>query len=99
MGRPSRKSRFPLIFCIWARPFAAGVRIQKRLWTKYSNAAVVLDAAGYEVKVNQVNIATRELAVPYRFISSPTIRINGNGIAVELKESLCEDCRILRRYC
>jgi hypothetical protein len=57
-----------------------------------SGVAVVLDAAGYAVAVNKVNIATRELAVRHRFVSSPTIRVNGNDIAVELKESLCEDC-------
>lgn len=57
-----------------------------------SSVAVVLDAAGFAVTVNKVNIATRELAIQHRFVSSPTIRVNGNDIAVELKESLCEDC-------
>ncbi len=57
-----------------------------------SSVSVVLNAAGYEVKVNKVNITTRELAIQYRFISSPTVRVNGNDIAVELRESVCEDC-------
>ncbi|NLV59354.1 MAG: DUF2703 domain-containing protein [Clostridiales bacterium] len=57
-----------------------------------ASVAVVLDVAGYEVTVHKVNIATRELAIRHRFVSSPTIRVNGNDIAVELKESLCEDC-------
>lgn len=57
-----------------------------------SSVAVVLDAAGYEVTVNKVNIVTRELAIQHRFVSSPTIRVNGNDIAVELRESVCEDC-------
>lgn len=57
-----------------------------------SSVAVVLDAAGYAVMVNKVNIAARELAIQYRFVSSPTIRVNGNDIAVELRESVCEDC-------
>jgi len=60
-----------------------------------SSVAVVLSAAGYEVKVNKVNIATTELAIQFRFVSSPTIRVNGNDIAVELKESVCEDCGAL----
>nr|WP_277668516.1 DUF2703 domain-containing protein [Caproiciproducens galactitolivorans] len=60
-----------------------------------SSIAVVLNAAGYKVKVNKVNIATKELAIQYQFISSPTIRVNGNDIAVELRESLCEDCGTL----
>lgn len=68
---------------------------EKALDEAVSSVAVVLNAAGYEVKVNKVNIATKELAIKYQFISSPTIRVNGNDIAVELRESLCEDCGTL----
>jgi glutaredoxin len=68
---------------------------EKTLDEAVSSVAVVLNAAGYEVKVNKVNIASKELAIEYQFISSPTIRVNGNDIAVELKESLCEDCGTL----
>lgn len=68
---------------------------EKALDEAVSSVAVVLNAAGYEVKVNKVNIATKELAIEYQFISSPTIRVNGNDIAVELRESLCEDCGTL----
>ena len=68
---------------------------EKSLDEAVSSVAVVLNAAGYEVKVNKVNIATKELAIDYQFISSPTIRVNGNDIAVELRESLCEDCGTL----
>ncbi len=52
----------------------------------------VLTAAGYEVILNSVNIVTKALAEKYRFISSPTIRINGKDIALELKESACTEC-------
>lgn len=65
---------------------------EKALDGAVSNVAVVLNAAGYEVKLNKVNITTKELAIQYQFISSPTIRVNGNDIAVELRESVCEDC-------
>lgn len=68
---------------------------EKALDEAVSSVAVILGAAGYEVKVNKVNIATRELAVQYQFISSPTIRVNKRDIALELRESLCEDCGIL----
>lgn len=68
---------------------------EKALDEAVSSVAVVLNAAGYEVKVNKVNITTKELAIKYQFISSPTIRVNGNDIAVELRESLCEDCGTL----
>jgi glutaredoxin len=65
---------------------------EKALDEAVASVAAVLNAAGYEVKVNKVNITTRELAIQYQFISSPTIRVNGNDIAVELRESVCEDC-------
>lgn len=47
---------------------------------------------GYEVVLNKVNICSKELAVKHEFISSPTIRINGEDIALEVRESVCEDC-------
>lgn len=65
---------------------------EKALDKAVSSVAGVLNAAGYEVEVNKVNITTKELAVKYQFVSSPTIRVNGNDIAVELQETVCEDC-------
>lgn len=65
---------------------------EKALDEAVFSVAVVLNAAGYEVKVNKVNVITKELAIQYQFISSPTIRVNGTDIAVELRESTCEDC-------
>ena len=56
------------------------------------DVSAVLKAAGFSIHVNSVNITTRELANEYRFLSSPTIRVNGKDIALEVKESLCEDC-------
>lgn len=52
----------------------------------------VLKAAGFEIVVNKVNIISKELAIKYQFPSSPTIRINGNDIALEVKESSCKEC-------
>ena len=52
----------------------------------------VFDTLGFEVKANSVNITSRELAEEYRFISSPTIRVNGVDICSELAESNCTDC-------
>ena len=52
----------------------------------------VFQTLNYAVNVNKINIATRELAEQYCFISSPTIRINGIDICTELKESYCNDC-------
>jgi len=54
--------------------------------------SAVLKAAGFQVEVNKVNITSEKLAEEYRFVSSPTIRVNGRDIAGELKENCCEDC-------
>ncbi len=51
--------------------------------------ADVLDAAGIEVEVNKVHVATADLARAWRFVSSPTIRVDGADIALELRESSC----------
>lgn len=68
---------------------------EKALDEAVFSVADLLRMAGYEVTVNKVNISTNELAIYYQFVSSPTIRVNGNDIAAELKESSCEDCRML----
>jgi hypothetical protein len=52
----------------------------------------VLDAAGYEIIVNKININTKQLAIKHEFLSSPTIRVNGNDIAMNVHESTCQDC-------
>ena len=52
----------------------------------------VLEATGAEVVLNKVNVNSEELAVEYRFLSSPTIRVNGNDIQMEIKESDCRSC-------
>lgn len=49
----------------------------------------VLWAAGIGVEVNKVHVATEELALAWRFVSSPTIRVDGADIALELRESPC----------
>lgn len=54
--------------------------------------AHVLKAADIEVVVNKININNREIAIAYRFESSPTIRIDGCDIDMDVKESLCESC-------
>lgn len=64
----------------------------KALDEAVADASGVLKAAGYNVVVNKINITTRELAIQHQFISSPTIRVNGYDIDVEVKESLCECC-------
>lgn len=52
----------------------------------------VLKSTGVEVTANKINVNTEELARKYKFLTSPTIRINGNDIQLDYKESLCESC-------
>ncbi|MCK9480032.1 MAG: DUF2703 domain-containing protein [Firmicutes bacterium] len=52
----------------------------------------VFEVLNYAVTVNKINITTKELAEQHRFISSPTIRVNGVDICDELRESDCKDC-------
>lgn len=57
-----------------------------------TEASQVLQATGVEVIVNKIHIQNEEQAAKLRFISSPTIRINGRDIQLDVKESLCESC-------
>jgi len=52
----------------------------------------VLKLTGKEVLVNKIHINNEEMAIKYKFVSSPTIRINGKDIQMEARESLCESC-------
>lgn len=52
----------------------------------------VLEAAGYDIKVNYIHVQTEEQAAELGFVSSPTIRINGQDIQLDVKETLCESC-------
>lgn len=51
-----------------------------------------LELAGYQVIYEKTEIATEELAVQHRFLSSPTIRVNGRDICGTVKESDCGCC-------
>jgi hypothetical protein len=52
-------------------------------------ASGVLEARGTEVEVERIHVDSAERARELRFVSSPTIRVNGADIAVELRESPC----------
>ena len=52
----------------------------------------MLESAGVEIIVNKIHINSKEKAIQYRFVTSPTIRVNGRDIQMEFKESLCETC-------
>jgi len=52
----------------------------------------ILESTGVEAVVNKVNVSNEEQAVSFKFVSSPTIRINGCDIQLEVKESSCQTC-------
>ncbi|PKM51896.1 MAG: ferredoxin [Firmicutes bacterium HGW-Firmicutes-7] len=52
----------------------------------------VLTSTGASVIINKINVNTEALALHHKFISSPTIRINGRDIQLEVKENSCKDC-------
>jgi hypothetical protein len=52
----------------------------------------VLEATGVEVSIVKRHVETEEQAREWRFVSSPTIRLNGRDIQLQAKESLCESC-------
>ncbi len=57
-----------------------------------TEVSAVLTAAGYEVALDKVNITSKDLARQHRFLSSPTIRVNGHDIALDVRESDCTEC-------
>src|SRR5574341_868996 len=57
-----------------------------------SEVAQVVRATGVDVVVKKIHVQSEEQAQALRFVSSPTIRINGKDIQFELKESPCNSC-------
>lgn len=57
-----------------------------------AEVAHVLKATGVEVVIRNINVLSEEQARELKFVSSPTIRINGKDIQLDVKESLCESC-------
>ena len=52
----------------------------------------ILESTGVNVVVRKALIESEEQARELGFFSSPTIRVNGQDITLEFRESRCEDC-------
>jgi hypothetical protein len=52
----------------------------------------VLESAGVEVIVRKTLVDTEDTARQLGFVSSPTIRVDGKDISLELRESSCASC-------
>ena len=48
--------------------------------------------AGYDILYNKVEMETEPIAIRNEFVSSPTIRVNGQDICLSVKESSCGCC-------
>lgn len=57
-----------------------------------AEVAQVIKATGVEVVIKKINVIDEEQARELKFVSSPTIRINGKDIQLDVKESLCQSC-------
>lgn len=57
-----------------------------------AEVAPVLKAIGYDIGVRKMLVESEQQASELGFVSSPTIRINGQDIELNVKESLCESC-------
>lgn len=52
----------------------------------------VLAVAGVAISLRKTLVASAEQARALGFVSSPTIRVDGHDIALELRESSCAEC-------
>jgi glutaredoxin len=68
------------------------VATESNLAEAINEVSELLKLAGYSVIVNKIEVTTKELAKKYEFLSSPTIRINGNDICFDVKENACGCC-------
>lgn len=71
------------------------VRTEASLESALRAAAARLADEGVEVYVRKVVVRTAEEAERVRLESSPTIRVDGRDIALDLRESPCADCTAL----
>lgn len=52
----------------------------------------VLSVMDIELTLSKINVINEELAIKHEFISSPTIRVDGRDLAMEVKENSCSSC-------
>jgi hypothetical protein len=57
-----------------------------------SKLTPALELAGYQVAYGKKEMIDADTAIRYRFLSSPTIRVNGRDVNTEVKENNCGCC-------
>lgn len=68
------------------------VGTNENLETAIQSVADVLAFTKTELFVSKILIENEEQAQVHRFVTSPTIRVNGRDIALEFRESQCDSC-------
>ncbi|MEK7855202.1 MAG: DUF2703 domain-containing protein, partial [Acidobacteriota bacterium] len=54
--------------------------------------STLLGKTGAEVDLNKIHVTSYVQALQLGFVSSPTIRVNGQDLALEVRESHCSSC-------
>lgn len=54
--------------------------------------ALKVEFPEYEFLLNKIHVKTVDLAIQYQLVSSPTIRVDGKDLPIELRESNCDTC-------
>ena len=54
--------------------------------------APAFELAGYSISYEKIEVASEQIAIEKRFVSSPTIRVNGHDICDDVAESDCGCC-------
>lgn len=65
---------------------------EQNLETAVARVRPVLEGSGIRVRLDKRLIDSEEAAVASRFVSSPTIRIDGRDLMEAVTESCCQDC-------
>ena len=65
---------------------------ESALMTALESLSEQLSQDGYTIDLRKINVNTARLTIQHRFVSSPTIRVNGRDLSNKLEETLCEDC-------
>ncbi len=64
----------------------------KVLESAVEKVRVSLSEMGYDIELRKTEIENADMARRYRFVSSPTIRVNGIDICSEVEENECGCC-------
>jgi glutaredoxin len=75
-----------LSVCSWCQS------TESNLEEAIAEVAHVLKETGVKVNVSKIHIQSEQQARNLGFISSPTIRISGQDIQLDVKEALCDSC-------